>query len=349
MKTEIVKIDSCNMEAAESTLSRAAQIIRDGGLVVFPTETVYGLGANGIDGTAAEKIYAAKGRPADNPLIIHIAEPHDAEKYTYTCELYYKLAERFMPGPITVIMKSRDTVPEATRAGLDTVAVRCPESPIAHRLIELAGVPIAAPSANLSGSPSPTTASHAADDMSGRVEMIIDGGECEFGLESTIVKIEDDMMLTLLRPGKITPEELSKLCEVRIADAVTQSLKEGDRALSPGMKYRHYAPKAPVLLLDGEVQSNIRYIETDNDKKIAVICYSDDKILYEKALSANIYTIGARSDETAQAHTLFALLRDLDKCGYDKIYAPLPKMRGIGLALYNRMIRAAAHRIIKTK
>ncbi len=350
MKTEIVKVDPTDIVSAEVSLRRAAEIIKNGGLVVFPTETVYGLGGNAIDSSAAAKIYSAKGRPADNPLIIHIATPADAEKYTYTCELYYKLAERFMPGPLTVIMKSRDIVPCQTRAGLSTVAVRCPENPIANRLIALSGVPIAAPSANLSGSPSPTKAEHAADDMLGRVDMIIDGGECEFGLESTIVKIEDDMTLTLLRPGKITPEELSELCELRIADAVTHSLKSGEAVLSPGMKYRHYAPKAPVLLLDGDVLSNILYIQSDTEKRVALISYSDDKTAYEKSLhSVDIYTLGARTDEVSQAHTLFALLRDLDKRNYDKIYAPLPEKRGIGLALYNRMIRAAAHRIIKTK
>lgn len=350
MITEIIKVDRDNLSSSEKELASAAEIIKRGGLVVFPTETVYGLGGDATNPEAAEKIYAAKGRPSDNPLIIHVSAPSDAEKYTYATELYYKLAERFMPGPLTVIMKSRDNIPPNTRAGLPTVAVRCPEDAVARRLIELSGCPIAAPSANLSGSPSPTSAPHVIDDMRGRVDMIIDGGECDFGLESTIVKIEDNGTLTLLRPGKITVEELSEISEVKIAAAVVDKLAEGEKVLSPGMKYRHYAPKAPVILLDGGVDFCVKYLSQRRDKKIAVLCYEEDREVLEESLpGVAIYLFGARADGKAQAHALFSILREADKRNYDEIYAPLPEKRGIGLALYNRMIRAAAHRIIKAE
>ncbi len=345
LETKIVKVTS--PEAEE--LIQAAEIIKRGGLVVFPTETVYGLGADGLNPEAAKKIYAAKGRPSDNPLIIHISEPSEAEKYTFTSRIYYTLAEKFMPGPLTVVMRARDTVPMETRGGLATVAVRCPENAVARQLISLAGTPIAAPSANLSGSPSPTTAKHVVDDMLGRVDMIIDGGPSDFGLESTIVKLEDDNTLTLLRPGKITPEDIAALgIEVKLASAVTDSLKEGEIAESPGMKYRHYAPKAPFILLDGEVDDIIEYISEKAGQNTAVFVYDEDKVLFEERLSDTyIYTFGSKYDEKSQAKRLFRLLREADKKSHNEIYAPLPKKSGIGLALYNRMIRAAAHKIIK--
>ena len=348
MNTEIVKISDPGSHSSELDLLRAAQIIRDGGLVVFPTETVYGLGADATNAEAAKSIFAAKGRPSDNPLIIHVADVRDADRYAFTSKLYYKLAQRFMPGPLTVIMRSKDIIPEATRGGLATVAVRCPEHPVARRLIELAGVPIAAPSANLSGSPSPTSVSHVIDDMMGRVNMIIDGGECDFGLESTIVLIGDDETLTLLRPGKITVEQLSEVAPLRIADAVTDRLKAGQTAISPGMKYRHYAPHAEVILLDGDSDKSIEYIKKSAYGRIAVSCYDDEAPKFMRELpDVRIYRFGNRGDEETQAHLLFSVLREADKQDYEKIYAPLPEKKGVGLALYNRMIRAAAHKIIK--
>ena len=349
MNTEIIKIASLDEETVRN-LERAAKIIKEGGLVVFPTETVYGLGADGTNASAAKKIYEAKGRPSDNPLIIHINSPDDAKRYTYTNETYDAIAKAFMPGPITVVMRAKDNVPSETRASLPTVAVRCPSNKIANKLIELAGVPIAAPSANLSGSPSPTKASHVTDDMMGRVDMIIDGGDCEFGLESTIVKIEDNGDLTLLRPGKITVEDLGKITKnVKIADAVTDKLKEGETVLSPGMKYRHYAPKAPVYLLDGEISKISDYIaKRAENSHVAVLCYTDDvEHIKACAPSAFIYEFGDKENELLQAHMLFDILRDADKKSFDEIYAPLPRKEGVGLALYNRMIRAAAYHIIR--
>ena len=350
METKIVRIDPDNLINSENDIKTAAEIIVSGGLVAFPTETVYGLGGDGTNPNAARKIYSAKGRPSDNPLIIHIAKAYDAENYTYTNDIYYKLAERFMPGPLTVVMRAKNSVPPETRGGLSTVAVRCPSHPVARRLIELSGRPIAAPSANLSGSPSPTDARHVIDDMQGRIDMILDGGECDIGLESTIVKLEEDGSLMLLRPGKITVDELACVAPVAIADAVTDRLAEGQKALSPGMKYRHYAPASPVVLLDGDISEIFGYIISEESRNIAILCYSDDREPMKSSIPyADIYVLGARNNINEQAKHLFSILREADKHSYDKIYAPLPSKDGVGLALYNRMIRAAAHTIINLR
>ena len=348
MRTEVISISS--YDNVETKLLSAAEVIKNGGLVIFPTETVYGLGGDGLNSQASKTIYEAKGRPQDNPLIVHIADPMDAELYTYTSDVYYRLAERFMPGPLTVILRAKDIIPMETRASLPTVAVRCPSHPVARALISLSGTPIAAPSANLSGSPSPTKASHVIDDMMGRVDVIIAADDSEIGLESTIVKIEDDGSLTLLRPGKITTDELLEVCDkVNVAPAVTSQLKEGETVLSPGMKYRHYAPKAPVILIDGGSDATADYISREaKGKSVAVVCYKEDiSKIKEKAPSVYVYEFGDKNDENTHAHLLFDILRDADKKQFDVIYAPLPRAEGVGLALYNRMIRAAAYNIIK--
>ena len=347
MDTKIIKISN-NISNSLAEIEYAASVIKKGGLVVFPTETVYGLGADATRAETVKKIYAAKGRPSDNPLIIHVSDASDAERYAYTSIIYYKIAERFMPGPITVIMPSKETVPSATRGGLDTVAVRCPENPIARKLIELSDTAIAAPSANLSGTPSPTSAHHVINDMSGRVDVIIDGGDCDIGIESTIVKIEDDSSLTLLRPGKITVDELLEVvAEVAIADAVTDELKDGETALSPGMKYKHYAPKSDLILVDSDAEHFLDFLKNSDIGNVAVIAYTEDIQKISALISDNdIYDLGYSSDKMSQAHRLFDILRQTDKREYKRIYAPLPDKSGIGLALYNRMIRAAAHKII---
>ncbi|MBQ9761169.1 MAG: threonylcarbamoyl-AMP synthase [Clostridia bacterium] len=326
-----------------STLKEAAEILRTGGLVVFPTETVYGLGGNGLDADAAKKIYAAKGRPSDNPLILHLATPEDAEKYAYTSELYYRLARAFMPGPLTVVLPKREIVPTSATGGLETVALRCPSHPVAHKLIELAGLPIAAPSANISGKPSPTCAEHVREDLSGKVDMIIDGGECDIGLESTIVSVSGNS-LTLLRPGGITYDALCMVAEhVTVADAVLHKLAENERPLSPGMKYRHYAPKAPVVLLKGEDARVLSFLlKEQKTKNCAILCY-DEELAHLK--QNNLISVGKKDDIAAQAKCLFRALREADATDAEIIYAHLPPTDGLGLALYNRMIRAAAHTI----
>lgn len=348
MKTRMAKIPSVNTPEAKEQIRVAAELLRCGKLVIFPTETVYGLGGDGTSENASALIYQAKGRPSDNPLILHVAQPSDAERYTYTTPVYDKLAAAFMPGPLTVIMRARDTVPLTVRAGLPTVAVRCPSHPVAHALIQEAGVPIAAPSANLSGKPSPTCFAHVCEDMDGRVDMIIDGGPCEVGLESTIVKIEDDGTLTLLRPGKITPSDLRAVVpEVRIASAVTAQLSPHETVLSPGMKYRHYAPNAPVYLLHGDDDARFGYVRAA-EGKCAILSYTDEVDRYSAVLPREaIYPIGDRADLETQAHTLFYSLREADKQNYDRIFAPLPIKEGMGLALYNRLIRAAAYQIVE--
>ena len=338
MKTVFIGQNEIN----DKTLTRAGEILRRGGLVVFPTETVYGLGADALDADAAKKIYAAKGRPSDNPLIVHIADPADADKYAVVGEAYKRLAKAFMPGPLTVILPKRDCIPMTVTGGLDSVGLRCPENPIARRMIAAAGVPIAAPSANISGKPSPTSAEHVRFDMDGKVDMILDGGECTVGLESTIVKVEGDK-LTLLRPGAITLDMLRALFDsVEVSAAVTEQLSENVRPLSPGMKYRHYAPTAPLYLLCGSDEKRLAYC-TAADSDTLLLVFDEEAELFP---THKVIAIGSKNDERTQAKRLFAALREADSTGCKKILAPLPKQSGLSLALYNRMIRAAAHNII---
>ena len=347
MDTKIVKIS--NPELNRSDIENAASIIKSGGLVVIPTETVYGLGGDGTNPNSAKKIYAAKGRPSDNPLIIHIAEPHDAEKFAYTDDLYYSLAKAFMPGPLTVILPKKSTIPYETTGGLDTVAIRCPSHPIAHAVIESAGVPIAAPSANISGRPSATSAEYVVDDFYGRVDMIIDGGDCDIGLESTIVMIKSDSekkSLVLLRPGAITYDALCCVCEkVEISPTIEGTLKDDEHPISPGMKYKHYAPASPLILLDGEYEDVIHFlINEQKKKKCAIICYDED---VERLDGNLLLPIGAKEDVVSHSKLIFARLRQCDKLSPEVIYAHLPHKDGLGLALYNRMIRAAAHTVLR--
>lgn len=349
MKTEFCKIGALAQGRAPDAsdaeiLDRAAEILRSGGLVAFPTETVYGLGANALDAEAAKKIYAAKGRPSDNPLIIHIANVADADKYCYTNELYACLAERFLPGPLTVILKKRDVIPLTVTGGLDTVAVRLPSDPTARELIRRAGIPIAAPSANRSGKPSPTKAEHVLEDMDGRIEMIIDGGECQIGLESTIVSISDGH-LNLLRPGGITVEMLEDICPVSIDKAVTEKLSDGERPLAPGMKYRHYAPDTKVVLLDGSDAEVADYIKRNAPNGKIGLILSDNDAHLAAGTGAELLTYG--DGDIDEAHRLFALLREVDRLGCDVIYARLPDKKGIGLAVYNRILKAAGYEILR--
>ena len=279
MQTKVIKITDPSASVAE--LKEAARILREGGLVVFPTETVYGLGGNGLSAESSERIYAAKGRPSNNPLIIHISSPEEADQYAVTGDLYRRLAAAFMPGPLTVVLPKRDCVPYATTGGLDTVAVRCPDHPIAHALLLECDFPVAAPSANLSGKPSPTLAEHVISDLSGRVDVIIDGGESDIGLESTIIKLDHDHegeYLTLLRPGGITVDALTCVCDrVVIAPAVLEQLKEGERPLSPGMMYRHYAPTTPLVLLDGERADVLAFLQKASaDPAVGILCYDEE-------------------------------------------------------------------------
>ena len=344
MITRVLYIDPSDFK--ESELVPAADVIKSGGLVIFPTETVYGIGADATRPECAAKIYSAKGRPSDNPLIVRLADPSDAEQYAYTSPLFYRLAGAFMPGPLTVIMPKKDSIPTTVTGGLDSVAVRVPSHPVANALIRLSGLPIAAPSANISGRPSATNAGYALRDFNGRADVIVDGGESDCGLESTIVRITGRDSLLLLRPGAVTPDEIMKKagCVLEISDAVTGKLAEGERPLSPGMKYRHYSPSKPLTLVSGSREARIRFFrkaqETEN---AAVICYDEQlpHLRRENAIPA-----GGETDLETQAHRLFYALRAADSLPCDSIYANLPPASGLGLALYNRLIRAAAYRIV---
>lgn len=337
MQTLIIRSD------LDGGLTRAADIIARGGLVVMPTETVYGLGANALDKDAVTNVYKAKGRPMDNPLIVHLAKAEDAEKYAVTCPLFYKLADRFMPGPITIILPKKDIIPYEVTCGLDTVALRVPSNPIAHRLIELSGCPIAAPSANLSGRPSPTSFDHVFEDMDGRVDAIIDGGQCSVGVESTVIIIKGDTV-EILRPGLITPEDLLTVTpNVTVNEAVKNQCTTSKPA-SPGMKYRHYAPTSPVFLVDGSDECVIEFFkQKQSTENCGILCFDEDAA----HLSANkLLSFGGHFDEEKQAHELFDMLRRFDSMNVDAIYARLPSDKGVGLAVYNRLIRAAGFSII---
>ncbi len=325
-------------EITEENIKYAAKVILNGGLVAFPTETVYGLGANALDETAAKKIYAAKGRPSDNPLIIHLADAADAEKYAYVNDMFFAIAERFMPGPLTVILPKKDIIPFSVTGGLDTVALRIPSNKIANRLIKASGVPIAAPSANISGKPSPTSFYHVEHDMLGRADVIIDGGECDIGLESTIISISDDG-LKLLRPGAITAEMLEPFAEnIYIDKSITE--KFDGKPLAPGMKYRHYAPDAPLIILDGDDEKVYKYLE--GKKNCGIICYDEDMPLL---MMENAVSIGHRSDLAEQGARLFDCLRSFGDV--DVIYARMPDKNGIGLAVFNRLLKASGYTIEK--
>ncbi len=348
MKTEFIKIDY--EQPITPQLAGASAILAAGGLVAFPTETVYGLGGNALSADAASRIYAAKGRPSDNPLIVHIAKPSDAEQYAYTNELYEKLAKAFMPGPLTVVLPKKESIPLSVTGGLDTVGIRCPGHPAARELIRLAGIPVAAPSANLSGRPSPTTAKHCLDDLDGRVDCIVDGGESEVGLESTIVKIAGDA-LTVLRPGAITPDMLREICpNVSLDASILEKLPDGVLPEAPGMKYRHYAPRAKVYLVKdaGKGDFDRRAIaflreELAHDPKTGVLCFDE----YAPLLDGEyVMTFGAKDDETAHSKLLFDRLRRFDETDAAVIYATAGSTDGIGLALYNRMLKAAGYTVI---
>lgn len=342
MKTKIITAKDGTLTQEE--LSFIKETIRGGGLCIIPTETVYGLGADATSKNAARAIYRAKDRPSNNPLIIHIADPADAEKYCVTSDVYERLARAFMPGPLTVILPKRDIIPLEVTGGLSTVAVRCPAHPVALAIIRECGVPIAAPSANRSGRPSPTCARYCIEDMDGRVDVIVDGGYCEIGLESTIVMPEADGSVTLLRPGKITVDEIAEAvgCEVRIAKGVLEEIAKDATPLSPGMMYKHYAPSTEFVLLDGDDEDVFDYVNSYKGK-CAFLSLSGD----EAYLNENIKTvsIGKRGEPLSQAQRIFTALREADELECDMIFARLPGRDGVELALFNRLIRAAAHRI----
>ncbi|MBQ9543977.1 MAG: threonylcarbamoyl-AMP synthase [Clostridia bacterium] len=344
MNTKI--LDLSNTSSFDSALALAADTVRKGGLVAFPTETVYGLGADALDPEASKKIYAAKGRPSDNPLIVHIAEPAEVFDYAFPDSrgIAEKLCSSFMPGPLTVVLKKKSIIPDEVTGGLDTVAIRCPSDPVAHAFIAACGVPIAAPSANLSGKPSPTRASHVIDDLDGRVDLILCGEDSAIGLESTIVLVTNERV-KLLRPGFITVPQLESVVgKIEIDKAVTDKLRDGERPLAPGMKYRHYAPQAPVTMIKGEDSDVRRFFAEALLDGSAVICFDEDlEFLGGFSTSSGapiVFSLGPQNDHLTQAKRLFDALRTLDRKEVRQIYSRLPEKDGVGLAVFNRLIKA---------
>ena len=322
-------------------------MIQSGGLVGIPTETVYGLGANGLDPVAVNRIFGAKGRPQDNPLILHIPDDSWLEAYCQDIpELAWRLAKRFWPGPLTMILRRKPVVPDVVTAGLSTVGMRCPAHSMCRAVIKAAGVPIAAPSGNISGRPSPTTVQHMMDDMDGKIDAILDGGDCQVGVESTII----DLTCTpprLLRPGGIPLEELRLvLKEVELDPAVARPLEEGERPRAPGMKYRHYAPKAPVTVVQGDSQRTAQYIldHIENSYWEGVICFNEFAHWFP---DHPVEELGGSLDGFEHARRLFRALRAMDDNGVKHIWAQCPGTGGMGLAVVNRLSKAAGFHIVE--
>lgn len=339
--TKIYKVPS--IYGGEELLQSAADTIAKGGLVVFPTETVYGLGADGLSEKAVADIFAAKGRPADNPLILHIC---DSEQLALLAEDIpqeaIKLALNFWPGPLTLVLKRSSRVPDIVTAGLDTVAIRFPDHLVARELIRRSGTVIAAPSANRSGSPSPTTAEHCIADLMGRVDVIIDSGACKVGVESTVVSFEAGTA-RILRPGGITREQIAEVLGAAVVDpAVTNPLKNGEKAASPGMKYKHYAPKAKVILVKAGGKAFAEFVNGRDEEGLAAICFDEDL----PDITVPAFSLGSCTDYEEQASRLYAALRAVDEHGAKTVYTHCPDTDGVGLAVYNRLLRAAAFEVI---
>jgi L-threonylcarbamoyladenylate synthase len=332
--------------SAESseTAQIAANILKNGGLVAIPTETVYGLGANGLDEGAVAKIFEAKGRPQDNPLILHISGPEQIELFCHHIpQKAYDLAERFWPGPLTIVLPAKETVPKRTTGGLSTVAVRCPDCDVTREIIRLSGVPVAAPSANISGKPSTTTAEHVRHDHDGRIDAIVDGGSCRVGVESTIVDLTEERP-RLLRPGGITPEELLEVLGDLVVDkAVTGEIAKDTVVKAPGMKYRHYAPSEPVVIVSGNREKAAQYIRSHFEEGDRVLCFEEELPLYEGCAPLSY---GKEADVNTLSAGLFAALRELDDPAIHQVYARCPVGGGVAYAVQNRLKKAAAFHIV---
>lgn len=331
-------------EQDKNAVAEAAAILRRGGLLGIPTETVYGLGADALNEDAVRRIFEAKGRPQDNPLIIHVPSADWLARYCRDVpDAAYQLAARFWPGPLTMILPRRDIVPLRTTGGLETVGVRCPDHPVTLAIIEAAGVPIAAPSGNTSGRPSPTTAGHMMEDMLGKIEGIVDGGPCTVGVESTILDLTVQPP-RLLRPGGLPLEALEQvLGEVAVDDAVRRKMGEGERPRAPGMKYRHYAPKAAVTVVAGPARRSAAYIQQHLPEGAGVICFDEYAPLFAGHI---VHRLGPVDDKLAQAQHVFDALRTFDDTDVPEIYAQCPDESGLGLAVSNRLKKAAGFHVV---
>ena len=332
-------------KADEASVNKAAELLRAGEIVAIPTETVYGIAASAFNGAAVKKIFAAKGRPQDNPLIVHIDRLEMLEGLVSSVPEGAKaLAEAFWPGPLTIIMPRGPRVADEVCAGLDTVAIRMPSHPVARAVIAASGLPLAAPSANRSGGPSPTIAADVMADMDGRLPLILDGGACGVGVESTVVTLAGQQPM-LLRPGFVTKEQLEGVLghEVQLAGAVLHKLKEGETARSPGMKYKHYAPQAHVTILRGDFEAYRNYVCGHAGPGVWALCFDGEG----EQLPVPFISYGAQGDDAAQARELFSALRRLDEKGARTVYARCPHVGGVGLAVYNRLVRAAAFEVVE--
>ena len=338
MDTKIISANDAQVVAL------AANYLTTGDLVAIPTETVYGLGANGLNPEAVAKIFQVKGRPQDNPLILHIADPEQMELFCHDIpEAAYALAEAFWPGPLTMVLPAKDIVPMSTRANLPSVAVRCPDCAITREIIRSAGVPVAAPSANISGKPSTTTAQHVYDDHAGKIPLIVDGGACRVGVESTIVDLTDEKP-RLLRPGGITPEQLKAvLGDLLIDKAVTASIDHDTVVKAPGMKYRHYAPAEPVVIVSGSRERAAAYIHAHFEPGDRVLCFEEELPLYA---DCHPLSYGQEANVDTLCAGLFAALRELDDASIHQVYARCPEGDGVAFAVQNRLKKAAAFHII---
>lgn len=333
------------LPADEAGIRLAAELLRKGEAVAIPTETVYGLAADATSDCAVAKIFAAKGRPQDNPLIVHIAAMEELEGLVAAVpEDCVKLARAFWPGPLTIIMPRGKKVADSVCAGLSTVAIRMPSHPVAAAVIRESGLPLAAPSANLSGLPSPTNARHTLRDMDGRIPLVLDGGDCAVGVESTVITIAGETP-TLLRPGYITKEQLEQVLgkPVALSDAILHKLAEGAVAASPGMKYKHYSPKANVILLDGPAEAYRAYVQAHAGSGVFAMCYAEEV----PDLTVPCVVCGSKDDAAEQARRLFTALRECDERGAVTVYAHCPAPTGVSMAVYNRLIRAAAFQVEK--
>ena len=330
--------------SAPETAAVAANLIKNGELVAIPTETVYGLGANGLDEHAVIKIFEAKGRPQDNPLILHLADGAEMERYCREIpQEAYLLAEKFWPGPLTMVLPAKECVPKRTTGGLDTVAVRCPDSAITREIIRLAGVPLAAPSANISGKPSTTTAEHVRHDHDGRIAAIVDGGSCRVGVESTIVDLTE-RPARLLRPGGITPEQLVEvLGELTVDKAVTAQIDKDAVVKAPGMKYKHYAPDCAVIIVSGSREAAAKYIHAQFAPGDRVLCFAEELPLYETCAPL---AYGKEADVNTLSAGLFAALRELDDPAVKRVFARCPVGGGVAYAVQNRLKKAAGFHIV---
>lgn len=329
----------------EENISYAAQLLNEGQVVAMPTETVYGLAANAYDELAVEKIFRAKGRPQDNPLIVHIDSMQMLSTVAESVpDIAIQLADAYWPGPLTMILKKSDQIPLAVTAGLNTVAVRFPSHKVARSLIHEAQMPLAAPSANLSGHPSPTTANHVFNDLNGKIPAILDGGACEYGLESTVILIKDEENIILLRPGAVTYEMLSQTVpHVSIDKGVLNQLNAGEQALSPGMMHKHYSPKVKIVMVDSSFEKFRELIISHASENIGAMVFDTE----EQTLPVPCVTYGKKEDPLLQAKLLFGSLRAVDELGVSLVYARMPQRDGIGLAIYNRMIRAAGFEVMQ--